>query len=83
MAAFVQKKNNFFAMGQKEIKRSIKNDLNRNAEAVLLRYFCKQGVLKNFIIFTGNNLCQGLSFDKVACVKPEIYYKNSSADVFL
>ena len=73
IAASGQTEKNFFALDQKEMKRSIESNLNRNAEAVSLRYFCKKGVLKNFIIFTGKHLCQGLSFDKVACVKTAIY----------
>ena len=26
--------------------------------------FCKKGVLRNFVKFTGKHLCQGLFFDK-------------------
>ena len=28
--------------------------------------FCKKGALKNFTKFTGNHLCQGLFFNKIA-----------------
>ena len=36
----------------KKVKRSIRNNLNRNAEAVLLRFFCNKGALKNVVIVT-------------------------------
>ena len=32
--------------------------------------FCKKGVLRNFVKFTGTHMCQGLCFSKVACLKP-------------
>ena len=69
---------------RKKKERSIENNLNRNAEAVSLRIFCKKGVLKILTIFTGKHLCRNLPFDKVGCLKPEIYLKKEySACVFL
>ena len=32
--------------------------------------FCKKGVLKNYVEFTGKHLCQSLFFNKVAGLKP-------------
>ena len=32
--------------------------------------FCKKGVLRNFAKFTGKHLCQSLSFNKVAGLRP-------------
>ena len=32
----------------------------------------KKGVLKNFVNFTGKNLCQGLFFNKVVGLRPAI-----------
>ena len=32
--------------------------------------FCKEGVLKNFVKSTGNQLCQSLFFNKVAGIRP-------------
>ena len=34
------------------------------------REFCKKGVLRNFTKFTGKHLCQSLSFNKVAGLRP-------------
>ena len=33
--------------------------------------FCKNRVLRNFAKFTGKHLCQSLSFDKVASLRPK------------
>ena len=62
-----------YSLALKKIKRSIENNLNRNAETISMRFFCKNDVLKNFIIFTAKHLCQSLSFDEVACPKSAIY----------
>ena len=37
--------------------------------------FCKKGVLRNFIKFTGKYLCQSLFFNKVACLRPATLIK--------
>ena len=72
-----QTKKHFFALDQKRTKkkkkRSIKNNLNRNAEAVSLRFFSKKGFLKNVIIFTEKHLCRSLYFDEIGCLKAAIY----------
>ena len=61
------------SLALRKIKRSIENNLKRNAKTPSLRFFCKKGVLKKFIRFTGKHLYQSLSSDKVACHKPAIY----------
>ena len=33
---------------------------------------CKKGVLKSFAKFTGKHLCQGLFFNKVAALRPQL-----------
>ena len=38
--------------------------------------FCKKGVLRNFIKFTGKHLCQNLFFDTVADLRPATLLKN-------
>ena len=43
-------------------------------QSVSLRFCCKKGVLKNFLLFRGKHLCPSFSFDKVACFKPADYY---------
>ena len=35
--------------------------------------FCKQGVLRNFVKFTGKHLCQRLYFTKVAGLRPATF----------
>ena len=57
----------------KNIKRSIENNLNENAEAISLGLFCKKHVPKKIHNITGKHLCQSLPFDKVAFLKPAIY----------
>ena len=37
--------------------------------------FCKKGVLRNFVKFTGKHLCQSLLFNKAAGLKPETLLK--------
>ena len=37
--------------------------------------FCKKGVFKNFIKFTGTHLCQSLFFNKVAGLRPATLLK--------
>ena len=37
--------------------------------------FCKKGVLKNFVKFTGKHLCQSLFSNKVAGLKPATLLK--------
>ena len=37
--------------------------------------FCKKGVLRNFVKFTGKHLCQGLFFNKVAGLRPATLFK--------
>ena len=45
--------------------------------------FCKKGVLKNFVKFTGKHLCQALFFSKVAGLRPvQLYQKETLALVF-
>ena len=39
--------------------------------------FCKEGVFRNFIKFTGKHLCQRLFFNKVAGLKPGTLLKKS------
>ena len=41
----------------------------------LLEVFCERGVLRNFAKFTGKHLCQRLSFNKVAGLKPATLLK--------
>ena len=36
------------------------------SEAVATKVFCKKGVLRNFVEFTGKHLCQSLFLNKVA-----------------
>ena len=36
------------------------------SEAVARKVFCKKGVLRNFVEFTGKHLCQSLFLNKVA-----------------
>ena len=70
MAGSEQTKKHFLVLDQKRTRKNQKiylsneNNLNRNAEAVSLRFICKKDVFKNFIILTGKHLCQILSFDK-------------------
>ena len=40
-----------------------------------LLMFCKKGVLRNFIRFTGKHLCRSLFFDKVAGLRPATLLK--------
>ena len=35
--------------------------------------FCKKGVLKNFVKFTGKHLCQSFFLNKVAGLRPEVH----------
>ena len=44
--------------------------------------FCKKGVLKNFAIFTGKQLCQRLFFNKVAGATCNFIKKETLAQVF-
>ena len=37
--------------------------------------FCKKGVLRNFVQFTGKHLCQSLFFNKFAGLRPAILLK--------
>ena len=37
--------------------------------------FCKKAILRNFAKFTGENLCQGLFFNKVAGSRPAALFK--------
>ena len=37
--------------------------------------FCKKGVLRNFVKFTGKDLCQSLFFNKVAGLRPATLLK--------
>ena len=39
--------------------------------------FCKKGVLRNFVKFTGKHLCQGLFFDKVTGLAPATLLKKT------
>ena len=44
---------------------------------------CKKGVLRNFVKFTGKQLCQSLFFSKVATLKPvTLFLKKALAQVF-
>ena len=61
------------SLALKKMKRSIENNLKRNAKAAPLRFFCKKDALKKFIRFTGKKLNQSLSSDKVACYKTASY----------
>ena len=44
--------------------------------------FCKKGVLRNVIKFTGKHLCQSLFFNKVAGLRPAALLKKTLAQVF-
>ena len=46
------------------------------------KVFCKKGVLKNFAKFTGKQLCQILSFKKVAGLRPATLLKETLAQMF-
>ena len=35
--------------------------------------FCKKGVLRSFVKFTGKHLCQSIFFNKVAGLRPVIF----------
>ena len=37
--------------------------------------FCKKGVFRNFIKFTGKHLCQSLFFNKIAGLRPQTLFK--------
>ena len=43
------------------------NDYNRKKHSSHRRCSLKNVVLKNFVIFTGKNICQSLFFNKVSC----------------
>ena len=60
---------------RKKIKIFIKSNLNRNAEALSLSYFCKKVVLKNVIIFTGKHLCVGVSSSLQLIKKDSRFYE--------
>ena len=40
--------------------------------------FCKNGVLRNFVKFTGKHLCQSLFFKKVTGLRPATLLKRDS-----
>ena len=44
--------------------------------------FCKKGVLRNFTKFVGKHLCQSLSFNKVAGLRPATLLKKRLPQVF-
>ena len=46
---------------------------NSTTEAVARRCSVKEGVLRNFAKFTGKHLFQGLFFNKVVCLSPQLY----------
>ena len=46
------------------------------------KVFCKEGVLINFVKFTGKHLCQSFFFNKVAGWGLQIYLKGTLAHVF-
>ena len=72
-----------YSLALKKIKRSTENNLNRNAEIVSLRFFCKKGVLKNFIIFSGKHLRQSLSLlIKLPAPNLQFIKKEASAQEF-
>ena len=72
-----------YSLALKKIKRSTENNLNRNAEIVSLRFFCKKGVLKNFIIFSGKHLRQSLSLlIKLPAPSLQFIKKEASAQEF-
>ena len=46
--------------------------------------FCKKGILRNFVKFTGKHLCQGFFFNKVTGLRPaRLLKKETGAGVFL
>ena len=47
-----------------------------------LDVFCKKGVLKNFVQFTGKHLYQSLFFNEVACVASNFIKKETRSQVF-
>ena len=65
-------------------KRTKENKKNLLKTTIQINFSVKKGVLKNFMIFTGKRLCQSLSLDKVAWLKPVIYLKRDfcSTQVF-
>ena len=87
MAGSGQTEKHVLVLNQKRaktnLKISVENNLNRNTEAVSMIFFCEKGVHKNFIIFTGKHPCRSLSFNKVACLKPAVYYKKRLRHSFL
>ena len=59
----------------------IKNKDNEKKQPKVM--FCKKGVLKNFVKFTGKHLCQSLFFNKFAGVRSETLLKKETlAQVF-
>ena len=44
--------------------------------------FCKKGVFKNFVKFTGKHLCQSLFFNEIASLRPATLLKQALAQVF-
>ena len=46
---------------------------NSTTEAVVRRCSVKKGVLRNFAKFTGKHLFQGLFFNKVVGLSPQLY----------
>ena len=49
--------------------------LSRNIRSNRPEVLCKKGVLRNFVKFTGKQLCQSLFFNKVAGLRPATLLK--------
>ena len=45
--------------------------------------FCKKGVLKSFVKFTGKHVCQSLFFNKVTSLRPYEFGKNFTNTFFI
>ena len=58
-------------------------DVNIQSRSSGPEVFCKKGVFRNFIKFTGKHLCQNLFFNKIAGLKASnIIYKKTLTHVF-
>ena len=51
------------------------SNISKNCRSSHPAVFCKKGALKNFVKFTGKHLCQSLSFNKVAGLRPATLFK--------
>ena len=66
-------------LGNPPMNLVIKEQINNNAVDMVRtsrpEVFCKKGVLRNFVKFTGKHLCQSFFFNKVAGLRPATLLK--------